>query len=541
MLSVVLMIGVIPVITIMIVSMILTDINVKDALYADAIAKAKANAKSISLQIERDGMLKEPEDYIIGMAGENVYITICNGKTRYVTTLTDANGKSLVGTDISDEVWSIMQKGETYQDTDFVITGKNYVVYYEPIMDDKECVGVIFIGILSDSIREHRVSVVKAVVLVSIYLSIAFIIAIIFVSRLIVKPMKLTAESLSSLAEGNLNADFNIHSILDETIQVISAGERTSRNLRDIVGSMNTTASTLQTMTDEFDSTLQAIGTSIVNVNTAVEEIAKGAETQANEATETASLSIEVDKSSESIYSDTETLQENVKRIKDMSSQVEVCLNTLTRKINDAVKASEGVKDSATLMDSTVTEIITIVRSIEAIASQTNLLALNASIEAARAGEAGKGFAVVADSIRTLAEQTAGFAKQIMQGTNLLAENSRSTLENVITINEITEIETAEVNRTDESFETLNEQVQIISEVIGEVRSNCESIRECVSNVSESSQQLSALSQENAASTEESSATLNGVAETLNNLLRSSSELNVTAESIQETVKRFKL
>ncbi|VEB42260.1 Methyl-accepting chemotaxis protein 4 [Chromobacterium violaceum] len=75
----------------------------------------------------------------------------------------------------------------------------------------------------------------------------------------------------------------------------------------------------------------------------------------------------------------------------------------------DAEKRSEALSGESLQrqqLERSLTEIATIVSTIQSIADQTNLLALNAAIEAARAGETGRGFAVVADEVRKLAERT---------------------------------------------------------------------------------------------------------------------------------------
>ncbi|MDG0855438.1 methyl-accepting chemotaxis protein [Roseateles puraquae] len=72
----------------------------------------------------------------------------------------------------------------------------------------------------------------------------------------------------------------------------------------------------------------------------------------------------------------------------------------------NAVTAMNGVSQSSR-------KIADIIGVIDGIAFQTNILALNAAVEAARAGGQGRGFAVVASEVRSLAQRSAGAAKEI--------------------------------------------------------------------------------------------------------------------------------
>ena len=84
-----------------------------------------------------------------------------------------------------------------------------------------------------------------------------------------------------------------------------------------------------------------------------------------------------------------------------------------------------------------------IIGVIDGIAFQTNILALNAAVEAARAGEAGRGFAVVASEVRSLAQRSAGAAREIkglitasvekVQSGTRVVESAGHTMQEVVT------------------------------------------------------------------------------------------------------------
>ncbi|MBQ8956182.1 MAG: response regulator [Lachnospiraceae bacterium] len=171
------------------------------------------------------------------------------------------------------------------------------------------------------------------------------------------------------------------------------------------------------------------INSQFERLNEAIDNMAEGNESNANDSTNIAG---------------------KISGVTEFTNQLEQSMNGIRELIDQLASDNEKVVD---------------------IANHTNLLSLNASIEAARAGEAGRGFAVVASEINTLASSS-------RQTANNSSENQSRIDEAVVKIME-------ESNRLSSEVTSINNMTQNLAASTEEISATTDGIRSIIAQVKE--------------------------------------------------------
>ncbi len=154
-------------------------------------------------------------------------------------------------------------------------------------------------------------------------------------------------------------------------------------------------------------------------------------------------------------------------------------IRTAMKQLEDDMK---DVKDNAAAMEKQVTDISSILETINTLSDQTNLLALNAAIEAARAGEHGRGFAVVADEVRKLAQSSRNASAQIATLLTALQQASLVVVQDV-----------------NKNALAVNQSV----EITGRGRETARKVKDAASNVELMANNMSAAAEQQSVTTQE--------------------------------------
>ena len=472
----------------------------------------------------------------------NVDVTVFWKKTRMVTSAIDKDGKRVTGTAIPDSVYDkVMQDGKYFSDN-VDIEGTEYYGYYEALKNaDGSSQAIIFTGMPSSDVKAiYKKRLVNTTVFMIIITLMACALLAVVIT-FIVKAITKVIGHLDEVADGKM--DFKISEKLlqrsDEIGNIARSVHTLIGGLASIVVNIHHSTGELAEFKDDFQKKFETINNSISNVNVAVDEIANGATSQADETQKVNSQINDMGDAITKTSQNVDSLTQSTEQMKEHNEQLDTTIQELMA-ISDRNKESlAAVYNQTNETNQSVMHIGNAVDMITDIAGQTNLLSLNASIEAARAGEYGKGFAVVADQIRQLADQSANTAKEIGEIVAELIENSNTSVETMGVVRQEMTGQYEKLNTTKDIFEQLNEEVNNVVTAIESISTEVESLDRLKGEVLGSAESLAAIAQENAASTEETSASMVELGEIVNDCNTKTKQLVDIADSMEENVHKF--
>ncbi|MCZ7497353.1 HAMP domain-containing protein [Agrobacterium tumefaciens] len=278
---------------------------------------------------------------------------------------------------------------------------------------------------------------------------------------------------------------------LATALQSLANGDLTCEINSPFIGS-------LDKLRTDFNST-------IANLRQAIERVAENARTIAAGAQEIRSASDDLSKRTEqqaaSVEETAAALEEITTTVADASNRAQEA-GQLVRQTKDHAEHSGTVVrtavDAMGKIESSASEIGSIIGVIDEIAFQTNLLALNAGVEAARAGDAGKGFAVVAQEVRELAQRSAKAAKEIKD----LINASNGYVQNGVSL----------VAETGKALQLIVTQVQQVDSNVGAIVQASKEQAVGLKEINTAINTMDQGTQQNAAMVEEATAAAHGLA-----------------------------
>ena len=316
-------------------------------------------------------------------------------------------------------------------------------------------------------------------------------------------------------------------------VSIISEGDLTGRG-NDAEGPLASVSTALNKMLDNFGAMLtrvKQIGLSVTSSATEIlaasEQIAAGAQRQADEITNTSSAVEEMAASMSQVSRNAEASAEAARRALDMAEHGDKSVRDTSEAMGRINTAVQGTAEKMRLLAKRSSEISEIIDLINDVAAQTNLLSLNAAIEAAHAGEAGLGFSVVAEEIRKLAERSARATRDVGALIKAIQNETSEALDAMEAgMKEVRDGSTL-AEQARQSLQDISTVVRQSAELIEEISAASEEQARVTRNLAGAMQTVSSITLETSAGAHETAQTIQGMVS--------------LSEQLNEGISRFKV
>ena len=478
--------------------------------------------------------------------GTDIDVTIFFGDTRYMSSIIDENGQRIIGTQAGPRaIETVLGKGEEFFATDAVVNNADYFGYYVPLFDfgTNEVIGMVFAGMPQAEARAQIRRIIALIVALVVIVGVICAILIFFTVNKMVKHLAGGVTALSQLSEGKLNIHIEdkVLEEKDEIGDICRAIDKMKENLSGIIATIKEDSAILLDASDKLREKTDVTTEHVEQMEKAVNEIAIGAGSQAEETQDATESIILMGNMIEETASELANLNERANSIKERG---EVAIGALRELQSTNEKTSAAINiiyEQTNVTNESAQKIKEATALITNIAEETNLLSLNASIEAARAGEQGRGFAVVAAQIQKLAEQSNESARQIEGIILSLIEDSDKAVATMNEVKEIMELQNENVTNTGTQVTQLLSDVDESLIMIGDVTEKTNKVNDVRSGVVDTVQNLSAIAQENAASTQETSASVTEISGIITEIAGNAAELKGISNRMDDSMSMFEM
>ena len=475
-----------------------------------------------------------------------VHFTLFYGDTRYVTSMVDSEtGLRMEGTKASAEIVNTVINGnQEYLADNLEIGGESWYAYYLPLKNnDGTVVGMIFAGRDTSIVDNNLKMALRAIIIV-------YFVFFLFnwgVARFLIststKAMKDIVGGLKKMEDGELNfyIDDKTFNRKDELGAIAKSSAELRDKLQEVIKVTKDLSEEVSKSGASLSSSAETASQVADQVASAVEDISRGAISQAENVEDSMNNTNELGDSIEEITDSIEGLTTAATEMLTGADRTVETLSLLMDKNENVMTSMQNINDQIRLTNDSVKEIADASNIITSISEQTNLLSLNASIEAARAGEYGRGFAVVAAEIGSLAEQSKQAAVSINKIVENLVGESEKSVETIEQLNADVTEQNAHLTNTKADMDAVIENVNNVESSTKMISEKIHLLNGLKKSFGAIIEELSAISQENAASTEETNASMEELNSTFAVISDAAGDLREMAETLNEKMGYFTL
>lgn len=398
---------------------------------------------------------------------------------------------------------------------------------YAPVLQENTVVGLVGVDISATEIA-NKINVIRnTIALIALGTYLISLLGLFFLVRKSKKNMIVLNDKIKELASGSGDLTKEVDISTGDELEAIAGNVNDFiHQVRNLVKNVSGSTSKLRETGDSLNSTAKDNTQIMQGMSSLIEDITASMEES--------SASSQV--MSETLSQCTEDIVSFAESISAVSEEVDSvnksAIDTLALVKDNRKNALGKIQDINTRMTGIsadmkkIEQVQEIAREVKGIAEQTNMLSLNASIEAARAGESGRGFAVVASEMGSLSAninsavtQIDAINEQILSAANALAKETndivRFVTEDITKDYNVFEDVTEEYKRATEHIrsemiaistesnllsdriKSVNDQVGVITAMVGATSENATQLASSTKNLVESMDDLGVISEHN--------------------------------------------